>query len=98
MSYYLGFGCSNDKMCKQHEGVGMREGVFMHIFWGQHGGCTECVPYQFIQLGKARTSSDLARSKTGRSKNLLNYFCHAMCESHKVKQKVSTIYSKHLCS
>ena len=58
MSYYLGFGCSNDKMWKQHEGVGMREGVFMHIFWGSTMGGALSVPYQFIQLGKARTSSD----------------------------------------
>lgn len=36
----------------------MREGVFMHIFWGSTMGGALSVPYQFIQLGKARTSSD----------------------------------------
>ena len=86
---------------KRYEGVRLREGVFMHIYFGGNNGVgsTECVPYTIHTARKGKNqflSEQVSKSRQVRFIEL-QLSCHVY-KVIKVKQKVSTTYSKHLCS
>ena len=74
----------------------------MHIYFGatMGGGSTECVPFTIHTARKGKNqflSEQVSTSRQIREFIELLLSCHVY-KVIKVKQKVSTTYSKHLCS